>query len=173
MSAAGEGSAGCDSTRWSVADVASAVVVSTSVGWLLVAARLAERRVRGARVGAADAAGAVSVAVDASGADRVTGEASAAAGACRVGALAADGRRAASMAATRSLLRILPAGMPIELARACSSGSSMADSEPERRRARSWLAVGAPVLSVLGRTLSWSWVSVTVLSDPSEWSPVA
>jgi hypothetical protein len=83
---------------------------------------------------------------------------------------------ALSMAAIRSLLRTLADGSPRELANACSSGSSMPDREPDRRFARAAAAlpelleevVFAESASELDRTSSWSWVFVTMVSDPSE-----
>jgi hypothetical protein len=66
---------------------------------------------------------------------------------------------AAEMAPIRSALRILAEVMPSELAKLCSSGNSIPDRPPLRRRVPDAVAADGAVCS---------WVSVTVVSDPSE-----
>jgi hypothetical protein len=63
------------------------------------------------------------------------------------------------MAPIRSALRILAEVMPSELAKLCSSGNSIPDRPPLRRRVPDAVAADGAVCS---------WVSVTVVSDPSE-----
>jgi hypothetical protein len=105
-------------------------------------------------------------------------EASRVAGAAGVLVADAAGRDwlALSIAAIRSLLRTFAEGRPSEVANAWSSGSSMLEREPDRRFARAAAAlpellgevVFAESASELDRTSSWSWVFVTMVSDPSE-----
>ena len=72
---------------------------------------------------------------------------------------------AALIAATRSLFLSLVVLMPIPLASCCSSGSNMVLREGRLARAPLAGAAAAPFAEAAG---ACSWMSVTVVSDPSE-----